>query len=97
VVEQYAILDEGNPHKKSSDNNFIRLLIEHLGFGADQIRFYGMSSKSNFFKPNSEKYGNLSHLLQVGAIKKALFIIDADFVENDAVYGGYDNTKNENN
>lgn len=52
-----------------------------------------MGSKSNFFKPDRAKYGELPRLLQTGAIKKALFVIDADQIENDAIYGGYENTK----
>ena len=95
MVNQYAILHEGNINKKSSDHSFIKLLIDHLGFDASLVNFYGMSRKSNFFKPQCEQYGELPRLLQVGTIKKALFIIDADFIEADAIYGGYENTNNE--
>ena len=96
---QYAILHEGKDSKKSADNTLIRLLIKHLGFDDAHVNFYGMGSKANFFESNfgsnNEKYGELPHLLRTGAIQKALFIIDADQIENDGIYGGYDNTRNE--
>jgi len=95
VVKQYAILHEGKDSPKAADNTLLRLLIQNLKFDADQVDFYGMGSKSNFFKPTSAKYGVLPRLLQTGAIKKAFFVIDADQVENDAMYGGYQNTKDE--
>ena len=92
---KYAIFHEGKASQKSADNHLIRLLIENLGLNIEKIQFYSMGSKSNFFKASNPRYQEL--LLNIGTeeISKALFILDADSVESDAKYGGYQNTQQE--
>lgn len=85
------ILHEGN-NKKTNDNELIRLLVEDLELDDNKIDYHGMGSKSNFFKP--ENYTFFKQAVDTNQIDKILFIVDADYIENDAVYGGYHNTKN---
>ncbi len=91
-----AILHEGNTG--STDHNLLKELIEQLSeenrelFTLNRVEFYGMSGKSNFFKKDHPKYKNLLPLIEADQITKVLFTMDADCHENDAVYGGYNNT-----
>ncbi|MDQ7086175.1 MAG: hypothetical protein Q9M36_15250 [Sulfurovum sp.] len=47
-----AILHEGNA-KKTADNKLLKLLIEKLELNIKEIRFFGLGSKSNFFKEDN--------------------------------------------
>lgn len=89
-----AIFHEGNA-KKTQDNILLKLLLESLRLDVEQVRFVGMGSKSNFFKTDNENYKELLLGIKNESIKKALFVVDADFIENDAKYGGFKNTKEE--
>jgi len=89
-----AILHEGNA-KKTADNKLIKLLIEDLKLDEKQVRFFGVGTKSNFFKKDNYSYKELLIDIQEEIISKVLFIIDADYQENDSKYGGYENTKRE--
>ena len=92
----YAILHEGNA-KKTADNELLKLLIKSLGFEEEKIDFFGMGTKSNFFKSSNDKYKVLLSEIQEDTITKILFITDADYESNDHVYGGFENTQNELN
>jgi len=90
-----AILHEGNA-KKTNDNALLKLLLKELDLPEDTVKFIGVGVKSNFFKKNNDNYKELLldvHELQ--RVSKVLFIVDADYVKTDAVYGGYENTKKE--
>jgi hypothetical protein len=87
-----AILHEGNA-KKTHDNNLIRLLIEHLALDIKLVDFYGIGTKSNFFKEEHEAYQLLISRIKIEQIERVLFVIDADDEKNDAIYGGYENTQ----
>jgi len=87
-----AILHEGNA-KKTNDNELLKLLIKVLGLNLNQVVFIGMGTKSNFFKEDNINYHTLKLNLKKEEIQKILFVVDADYVENDSRFGGYDNTK----
>ncbi len=87
-----AILHEGND-KKTNDNELLKLLIKNLNLDRERVVFFGMGSKSNFFKKEYIKYKRLQKHMEREEINKILFIIDADYIENDKIYGGYKNTK----
>jgi hypothetical protein len=87
-----AILHEGNANK-SADNNLIKLLVKGLNLNEKNVKFFGMGTKSNFFKPNSSAYKELLSEIKDETISKILFVIDADYEKNDSKYGGYKNTK----
>ena len=87
-----AILHEGN-NKKTSDNQLLKLLMESLNLDIKKVKFIGMGTKSNFFKTNNFDYIEVVKDIRREAIKKVLFVIDADYEENDLTYGGYKNTK----
>ena len=87
-----AILHEGNA-KKTHDNELIKLLIEELKFSLDKVKFVGIGTKSNFFKEDNDNYKELLLDVKRKAIKKVLFVVDADYEENDITYGGYENTE----
>ncbi len=89
-MKSIFILHEGN-NKNTNDNKLIRLLINHLNLDSNKIDFHGMGSKSNFFK--TDKYKLFKQAVHTNQIEKILFIIDADNIENDAQYGGYENTQ----
>ncbi|MFA5215864.1 hypothetical protein [Sulfuricurvum sp.] len=89
-----AILHEGNA-KKTNDNELLKLLIEKLGFSADKVEFFGMGTKSNFFKSDHVNYRQLQSNIDAEMTKRVLFVVDADYKENDATYGGYENTTKE--
>jgi hypothetical protein len=90
-MNKLAILHEGN-EKKTHDKELIVMLIQHLGFDEKKANFYGMKSKSNFYKEDSTEYLSLKQSIEIGLVEKVLFILDADSDKNDAIYGGYDNT-----
>lgn len=86
-----AILHEGNT-KKTNDNALLKLLLEKLGFSLNNVEFFGMGAKSNFFKSDHPNYRQLKDNIDDEMIKKVLLVIDADYEINDATYGGYENT-----
>jgi len=88
-----AILHEGNA-KKTADNQLLKLLIEDLNLNMSLVKFFGVGTKSNFFKIDSRVYNELLVEFQEGMFSKILFVVDADYEENDSKYGGYSNTKN---
>jgi hypothetical protein len=91
-MKSLAILHEGNA--KSADRRFIESMIAHLGMDLNQVEFYGMGVKSNFFKLECTQYARLQQLFAAGVLEKLLFIADADDIKNDAVYGGLQSTGN---
>lgn len=91
-MKSIFILHEGS-EKKTADNEMIQLLMEDLGLDLNLVDFRGMGSKSNFFK--AEKYGVLIQAAQANQIEKILCVIDADDANNDAKYGGAENTRKE--
>lgn len=89
-----AILHEGNA-QKTADNRLIKLLIENLNLDEKKVRFFGLGSKSNFFKKEINAYRELLIDIEEEIISKVLFIVDADYKKNDKNYGGFENTLNE--
>ena len=87
-----AIFHEGNS-KKTHDNELIKLLIEKLDLNINEFKFFGMGSKGNFFKINYKNYKELMLDIELRNVSKVLFVVDADYEENDTIYGGYTNTK----
>lgn len=92
-MKSIVILHEGN-EKNTHDNQLIRLLMQSLKLNVDTVSFFGMGTKSNFFKP--ENYPEfLKEGVNAGTIEKVLFVVDSDCFENDNKYGGYENTEKE--
>ena len=89
---KHAIFHEGHVNK-SADNGLIKQLIQHLELDIQKVHFYGMGSKSNFFKYNHNNYQDLKLLLETDQINKALFVIDADNHRSDSIYGGFNRTQ----
>jgi hypothetical protein len=87
-----AIFHEGNA-KKTHDNELLKLLLEKLKLPLEEVKFVGMGGKSNFFKKDNDNYQELLLDIKRKAVVNVLFIVDADYVENDSTYGGIDNTK----
>ncbi|MEN9503698.1 MAG: hypothetical protein RI964_2983 [Pseudomonadota bacterium] len=91
-----AILHEGNT--KSLDNLVLRKLITELEkenpviFNCNRVQYYGLKGKSNFFDISNTSYRELLPQIEADQISKVLFVMDADSHENDASYGGYNNT-----
>ena len=93
-MKRLAILHEGNA-KPTHDNHLIGLLIQHLNLNINLVDFYGMGSKRNFFNLESIGYQLLKQRDTDNQIHKVLFIVDADFPQNDSKYGGLTNTQTE--
>jgi len=89
-----SIFHEGNA-KKTHDNELLKLLIEALELPLNEVKFVGMGGKSNFFKKENDNYKELLLDIKRKAIRKILFVVDADYIENDTLYGGFENTKRE--
>ena len=89
-----AIFHEGN-NKKTHDNELIALLIKQLRLDIERVKFFGMGSKGNFFKIDHKNYKELKLDIELRNVSKVLFVVDADYEENDKTYGGYANTKRE--
>ena len=89
-----AILHEGNA-QKTADNKLVKLLIEDLSLDENKVRFFGMGTKSSFFKKDIDAYRELLADIEEEIISKVLFIVDADYQKNDSKYGGFDNTLKE--
>jgi tRNA nucleotidyltransferase (CCA-adding enzyme) len=94
-MQSVYILHEGNA-KNTHDSKLIKLLISHLKeeyteIYPDIIEYHGMGSKSNFFKIESYP-ALLTQGVNTNQVKKVLFVVDADDVKNDSVYGGFENT-----
>jgi len=83
-----AILCEG-----INDRKFIETLISDLGFSKNNANFYIFGGKSKFFELDNTKYRDLKLEIESGQIEKVFFILDADDVKNDIVYGGFENTQ----
>ncbi len=87
-----AIFHEGNANK-AYDNELLKLLLKQLDLDLSYVKFVGMGSKSNFFKSDNDNYKELLLDIKRNAIKKVLFIVDADYEEHDGTHGGYTNTQ----
>ena len=72
-----AIIHEGNAYK-SADSKLLTLLIKHLKLDIEQVEFYGMGNKSNFFKNDHAVYELIKNNINEELIKGLLFVIDAD-------------------
>ena len=91
---KFAIFHEGNA-KKTTDNKLLKLLMEELNLNTERVDFFGFGTKSNFFKLDHPKYRRLKIQIEEKVLSKVLFVVDADYVENDSRFGGYENTKKE--
>ena len=85
-----AIFHEGKSNK-THDNELLKLLLQELELPTQKVKFVGMGAKSNFFKLDNPNYKELHIDIKREAISKVLFVVDADYVANDSVYGGYSN------
>jgi hypothetical protein len=70
-MKSIAILHEGNA-KPTHDNYLVSLLIQHLNLDNNLVDFYGMGSKSNFFKPDYVAYQLLKPKITDNQINKIL-------------------------
>ncbi|WP_297440651.1 hypothetical protein [Sulfurimonas sp.] len=94
MVKKVAIFHEGKS-RKSADEELLNLLIKDLQLDIERVKFFGMKSKSNFFKIDDTNYKELQHDIELENISKILFVLDADYEKNDRLYGGYSNTQRE--
>lgn len=53
-----------------------------------------MGNKSNIFKQDNDKYRTLLEFIKADKIEKVLYVVDADYLNDNEQYGGYENTKN---
>jgi hypothetical protein len=92
MVTKIAILHEGSA-KKTNDNALLKLLINDMKLDSNRVEFFGVGSKSNFFKRESNPYALLLSRIEEGEIERILFVVDADYEKNDVQYGGYEKTE----
>ena len=83
-----AILYEGK-----NDKVFIEELILHLGLDKSNAQTYIFGGKSNFFDIENKNYQDLKLDIESNQIEKILFVVDADDITNDRLYGGFENTQ----
>jgi len=89
-----AILHEGNSNK-TNDNELLKLLLKNLNLDENKVEFFGFGAKSNFYKVDNVKYERLRLQIEEESISKVLFVLDADYEENDNKCGGAEKTKAE--
>lgn len=77
------------------DAHFLRLLTNSLEINKRQINIKPLGSKSPFFKVETYREKNIIQMLDNGDYEKVLFIFDSDFIEDDNIYGGFENGKKE--
>ena len=93
-MKNIAIVCEGK-----ADKDFFDSLIEHLienksiNLYEKTVSFYILGGKSSLFKVENKNYQELQSEVLMERIEKILFVVDADDVINDAIYGGYENTE----
>ena len=90
-----AILHEGTKNDKTADKKLLKSLIQKLGLPENDIIFDAFGSKNEFFKLDNPKYLRLKEFVEAGQIDKVLFVVDADYEEDDAKYKGFENTERE--
>jgi hypothetical protein len=88
VKSKALILCEGG-----NDIGFLKKFCDYLELDKKKIDIQKVSGKSNFFKENS--YVTIKQKIDKGLYSKVLFIVDADYVDNDSTYGGFKNSTNE--
>ncbi len=90
VKVKVAIVCEGKDDKK-----FFLKLLKDLGLDEKLVEFYPLGVKSNFFNLGNSTYSALKKQIDAEEIAKVLFVVDADNAEDNAKYGGLENTKRE--
>jgi len=78
-----------------TDKNFIKNFLEFLGIEISDDNFIVMGNKSNIFKIDNKEYKTLVALIKAEKIEKVLFIVDSDYQQDNAKFGGYENTQKE--
>jgi hypothetical protein len=69
MMSKVAIFCEGE-----TDIQFLKSLIEHMGFRKNDVIPYIMSSKSYFFDENHRKYKDVKLETDSDTIRKILFV-----------------------
>jgi predicted ATP-dependent endonuclease of OLD family len=88
-MSKVAIFCEG-----STDVIFLKEFITHLGFRKDDVRPYIMQGKPHFFEEDHKYYADVKSRLEIDAIKKVLFVMDADTIDkNNPNHDGFENTE----
>ena len=96
MVGKSLILCEGgddigffNKFCKDLELNMENLIIRKISQDNDS------NGKSAFFKEAS--YKAIKQYIDTGYYSKILFVLDADYIKNDSIYGGFKNTQRELN
>jgi len=77
-----------------SDKNFLKNFINFLGFDCSDDNFIVMGNKSSLLDSENNGYSRLKQEIKFGLVDRLLFVVDADNIQNDNIYGGVTNTKN---
>lgn len=72
---------------------FSRYISEFCSVDKRLFEIRKMNNKSAFFK--KENYNLITQQIKTNQFDKVLFILDSDFLRNDNVFGGYENTERE--
>ena len=88
VISKALILCEGG-----NDLGFLKKICQYLELDMEKIDIQKVSGKSNFYKEIT--YSTISQKINKGLYSKVLFIIDSDYVANDEIYGGFENSTKE--
>jgi hypothetical protein len=89
MVKKSLILCEGG-----EDVGLLKRLIEVTSISTEKIEVRKLrNNKSDFFDQNN--YEIILSQFSAGLYSKVLFIVDADCVQNDKLYGGYAKTEQE--
>lgn len=72
---------------------FTRFIKEYLKYPKDSFQINPMGGKSYLLDAKHNKYQTITAQLATGLFDRLLFVVDADYPENDAESGGYHNTE----
>ena len=78
-----AILHEGGSDKRNIIN-----ILNYLDITYTDNNFYKMTNKSSFYDPEHKVYKTLKQNIENGKISKVLFILDADYEDDQKTTGG---------
>lgn len=89
MVSKKLIVCEGPDDK----GLITRFLIEYLNFSKNDFQIEVMNGKSFLLDESNERYQRIKQMFDTGQYSRILFVLDADYEENDAMFGGFDNSE----
>jgi len=75
------------------DIGFLNLFLKFLKINSKNITIKKLDNKANFFKLKTYKDKNILKSLENGEYDKVLFVFDSDYIQDNRITGGFDNSE----